>query len=344
MRRLRQIHKVQELVYELKIHDAAQETVTISPETMMSQVRQILRSEKITAAPVVENKKLLGIVSVEDYINWLQHGEEEVPVSKCMSADLITLYEDEPLVDAIKDFEKYKYYEFPVLNRGSDELTGIVTRFDVIASLLKALDIDYYKNEITHFHATHFFEDVISENTVLRFSYTVPDGEIARGGEVASKLKKNLSYLGMHPDTIRRISIVTYEAEMNLIIYGGGGKIDAELDREKIVICVSDDGPGIEDVEKVMKPGYSTAPDWIRELGFGAGMGLPNIKKNSGVFKIDSKPGKGTRLKSTIAWKSDETAEKDKHIESSTDTGKVKAGTRVKTEIISAIFGELTAD
>ena len=81
-------------------------------------------------------------MSVEDYINWLQEGGEDAPVSKRMSIDLITLFEDDPMVDAIRRFEEYRYYEFPVLNRSSGELIGIVTRFDVIASLLKALDID----------------------------------------------------------------------------------------------------------------------------------------------------------------------------------------------------------
>ncbi|MBN1686563.1 MAG: CBS domain-containing protein [Spirochaetales bacterium] len=303
MKKLPHIHKVQELVYELKIRDAAHETVTISPETMMSQVRQILRSKKITAAPVVGDNKLLGIVSVEDYINWVQDGGEDVPVSQRMSRDLVTLFEDEAMVDAIKDFDRYKYYEFPVLSRSSGELIGIVTRFDVIASLLKALDIDYYRKEISQYQRTNFFQETVSESTFLTFNYTVAGGEIGRGGEVASKLKKNLSYLGIHPEVIRRVAIVTYEAEMNLIIYGGGGQVKADLDCQKITVTVSDDGPGIDDVEKVMQPGFSTAPDWIRELGFGAGMGLPNIKNNSEQLSIDSKPGKGTRLKAIILWR-----------------------------------------
>lgn len=325
MRRLRQIHKVQELVYELTISDAAQETVSIPPETKMNQVRQILRQEKLTAAPVISGNELLGIVSVEDYINWLQDGGPDVPVSECMSVDLITLFEDEPMVDAIKDFEKYRYYEFPVLNRSTGDLVGIVTRFDVIVSLLKALDIDYYNKEIKQYQGTNFFNEVISEDTKLRFSYSVPGGEIGRGGEVASKLKKNLAYLGMHPDTIRRIAIVTYEAEMNLIIYGGGGQVTAELDSEKIVIYITDHGPGIDDIEKVMKPGFSTAPDWIRELGFGAGMGLPNIENNSGRFEIDSTPGKGTCLKSTIYWKPDVDDDGTCNTEVSSDQGIIKA-------------------
>ncbi len=301
MRRLKQIHKVQELVYELKLRDAVEEGVfTISKDTMMSDVRTILRERKITAAPVIDENRLIGIISVEDYINWLQEGVPDTAVSERMSRDVVTMYDDEPMVDAIRAFEMYRFYEFPVLERKTEELIGVITKFDVIVCILKALDIDYYQKEIQDFSNFHFFNEVISDDTRLSFYYTVPDGKIELGGEVASKLRKNLSYLGIHPDIIVRAAIVTYEAEMNCIMYGGGGEIKAYLDKDRIVIEINDEGPGIEDIEKVMQPGYSTAPDWIRELGFGAGMGLPNIKNNSDHFEITSTLGKGTRLKSTI--------------------------------------------
>ena len=301
MRRLQQIHKVQELVYELKIRDAVdQEVCTISMDTKMSEVRNILRNEKITAAPVLNNNELRGIISVEDYINWLQDGSVDVPVSERMSRDVVTMYDDETLVDAIKGFEKYRYYEFPVIERDSGDLVGVVTKFDVIIGLLKALDIDFYQKEISEYTGFNFFHDVASDDTKLTFHYTVPGNKIESGGEVASKLRKNLGYIGVHPDIIVRAAIVTYEAEMNCIMYGGGGEINATLDRNKILIEIHDEGPGIEDIEQVMLPGYSTAPDWIRELGFGAGMGLPNIKNNSEHFEIASVVGKGTQLTCTL--------------------------------------------
>ena len=111
MKRLKQIHKVQELVYELKIRDAAvTDVLTVLPDTMMGELRSILRSSKITAAPVIQDGELLGIVSVEDYINWLTESAEDCPVSDRMSRDLIVMYDDEPIIDAIKSFEKYRYY------------------------------------------------------------------------------------------------------------------------------------------------------------------------------------------------------------------------------------------
>ena len=237
---------------------------------------------------------------MEDYINWLQEDRKEVPVADRMSRDVVTIYEDEPLVDAIKDFEQYRFYEFPVLERKTEHLIGVITKFDVIICLLRALDIDFYQQEIDNFNSFHFFDDVVSEDTRLSMSFTVPGEKIELGGEAASQLRKNLTYLGIHPDIIVRASIVAYEAEMNCVMYGGGGNINAVIDKEKIVISISDSGPGIEDIDKVMQPGFSTAPDWIRELGFGAGMGLPNIKQNSKKFDIQSEPGKGTRLTSMI--------------------------------------------
>jgi CBS domain-containing protein/anti-sigma regulatory factor (Ser/Thr protein kinase) len=301
MKRLKHIHKVQDLVYELKIRDAAvTDVLTVPPETKMSKVRPILRSRKITAAPVIKNGKLLGIVSVEDYINWLTEGVKDCPVSDRMSRDLIVMYDDEPMVDAIKSFEKYRYYEFPVLNRKTGQLLGIITKFDVIVAVLRALDIDYYKKEISEYKRTHFFHDVTADETKLVFRYHIAGNDIKSGGEASSMLKRNLGYLGIHPDIVRRVAIAAYEAEMNLIIYGGGGDIEATLNSSTILIEVSDNGPGIADVEQAMRPGFSTASDWVRELGFGAGMGLPNIKNCSERFDIQSTVGKGTRLGITI--------------------------------------------
>ncbi len=300
MKRLIYTHKVQELVYELKIRDAAvTDVLTVPPETKMSEVRQILRTRKITAAPVLREGLLLGIVSVEDYINWLTLEGEDCPVSACMSKDLIVLHDDEPMIHAMKYFEKYRYYEFPVIERESGKLFGIITKFDVIVALLKALGIDYDRKEISY-KPTHFFNDVSADRTKLVFTYKVSGNDIKAGGEASSRLKKNLGSLGIHPVIIRRVAIASYEAEMNLIIYAGGGTIKATLDGKNILLEVTDNGPGIPDIEQALKPGYSTASNWVRELGFGAGMGLPNIQNCAERLDIQSSIGKGTSIRITI--------------------------------------------
>ncbi|MGM0410264.1 MAG: ATP-binding protein [Bacillota bacterium] len=117
-----------------------------------------------------------------------------------------------------------------------------------------------------------------------------------RGGEVSSKLKSVLRKLGVDNNIIRRTSIITYELEMNIIIHSLGGKIKTIISSEYITILAEDDGPGIEDVDKALEAGYSTAEDEIRELGFGAGMGLNNIEKYSDEMDIESSSEKGTKV------------------------------------------------
>lgn len=107
--------------------------------------------------------------------------------------------------------------------------------------------------------------------------------------------------MGNTPKTARRVAIAVYEAEMNLIFFTDGGRINARIEPGIIRLDVKDDGPGIADIEKAMKPGFSTAPDWVRELGFGAGMGLCNIKTCADKMNLTSVSGKGTRLEIKIA-------------------------------------------
>ena len=115
-------------------------------------------------------------------------------------------------------------------------------------------------------------------------------------GKECGQLKKNLSSLGIPRKIIRRVTVATCEAELNIIVFTEGGEIAVEIEKELIRVRAVDSGPGIPDIEKAMKPGFSTAPDWVREMGFGAGMGLPNIKNCSDVMRLESTPDKGTHL------------------------------------------------
>ena len=121
-----------------------------------------------------------------------------------------------------------------------------------------------------------------------------------RGGEVSSDLKKKLNRLGICPDVIRRAAIASYELEMNIIIHSHGGRIKVLLTDDSLQICASDSGPGIKDVKRALRPGFSTADNEVREMGFGAGMGLNNVKKYSDSLDIDSGPGQETRVLAVI--------------------------------------------
>jgi anti-sigma regulatory factor (Ser/Thr protein kinase) len=131
-------------------------------------------------------------------------------------------------------------------------------------------------------------------------SYAVDGTELVSIGEASTKIKSVLKMLGIPSDLIRRAAVVAYEAEMNLVIHGGGGEMELEVWPECIKISAVDTGPGIPDIGKAMTEGFSTAPEKIREMGFGAGMGLPNIKRNSDGFELLSEVGKGTTLRSEI--------------------------------------------
>ena len=126
--------------------------------------------------------------------------------------------------------------------------------------------------------------------------YTVDGSDFTLAGENSSKVKKRLKQLGLPPDVIRRVAIAMYEAEINMVIHANGGTIDVEISPEQIHIVFQDTGPGIPDVEKAMQAGYSTASNEVRELGFGAGMGLPNIKMYSDEMKIMTRVGEGTTI------------------------------------------------
>lgn len=125
-------------------------------------------------------------------------------------------------------------------------------------------------------------------------------GDFANAGTASTELKNTLTRLGVSQDVIRRVSIAAFEAEMNVIIHAVAGTMHYVISDNEIKVIVTDMGKGIEDIELAMKEGYSTAPDWVREMGWGAGMGLPNIKKNSDILKIDSVVGEGTTLEITI--------------------------------------------
>jgi len=134
-------------------------------------------------------------------------------------------------------------------------------------------------------------------------SYGIKGGDYDLAGSAASGLKEQLKRIGADPAAIRRAIIAAYEAEMNVVIHADKGTMRATLDAEQVDVEVADEGPGIPDIEQAMVEGFSTAPAAARELGFGAGMGLPNIKKNSDCFNIDSTAGKGTRVAFTIYLK-----------------------------------------
>ncbi len=130
----------------------------------------------------------------------------------------------------------------------------------------------------------------------MTFKYTVDGEDFTRAGEASSNVKGKLKQMGVNPDVVRKVAIAMYEGEINMVVHAKGGDITVEVTPKEIIMTLKDVGPGIPDVEKAMQAGYSTANENIRSLGFGAGMGLPNMKKYSDELTIDTELGVGTTV------------------------------------------------
>ena len=300
---LERISKTQEMVYELRVGEVmAPKMVSVNPDQTMAEFRTILRDNRLSGTPVVENGKLVGMVSIEDLINALTDNAVNAPIRERMKTKVECLYDDELLVHCIAKFSKFGYRRYPVLNR-DDELIGIITKGSIVEGLLKKLEIEYEQHE-SKVQALapqrpamrKFFEDVTADEISFTFRYFVAGQSLKDAGKAASELKNALKKLGVCPPLLRRIGIATYEAEINLASYTKGGEIRAQVEKWGITVEAIDSGPGIPDVEQAMQPGFSTAPDWVREFGFGAGMGLPNMKKCADEMAVNSSVPDGTHL------------------------------------------------
>ena len=136
--------------------------------------------------------------------------------------------------------------------------------------------------------------------SALKWTYEVDGTDFTRAGGASSNVKKKLRALGVPSDVIRKVSIALYEGEINMVIHANGGVIDVEMSPDRITMVLKDTGKGIPDIDKAMQAGYSTAADEVRSLGFGAGMGLPNMKKNTDEMRIESTVGVGTTVYMTV--------------------------------------------
>lgn len=291
------ITRVEELSYELKVGEVMTKNVkSLSPEMKMGEVLDFFRQDRISGAPVISNDSLVGVLSIEDLIHALIHSDMESPVGKYMSTKPITVRDSDQVVEALKIFVSTGLGRLVVVNNDA-KMVGIITKGDITRGLLKALQREIQAEELRTYRASHLFEDIESDRTSLILRYNIKQGDFLRGGQASSHIKRALLRLGASPQLARKCGIAVYEAEMNLIIHTtNGGVIRAEIEPNKISIDAYDDGPGIKDIELALKPGYSTASEKVRELGFGAGMGLVNISRCVDNMKLESAWGKGTRL------------------------------------------------
>ncbi|MDR2185536.1 MAG: CBS domain-containing protein [Treponema sp.] len=285
---------VLELIYQLKIKDVMTTAVISAAGTdSLRHIQALMKENYITGIPIVEGQRLAGIISIDDIVTALDMGYIEDPAELRMTRDVIVLEDDMPLSFAVSYLNKYRYGRFPVVNK-KQELVGILTSKDVIGTLLVEMNREVLRLEKisqSEINAAVGFSEM--EFTTARYDF-----ELA--GRASTDIKKALKLHNIDPKIIRRVAIASYELEINQVVHSHGGTISCSIQPDKVIIVAADTGPGIEDVNLALQEGWSTANEWIRSLGFGAGMGLANTKRVSDEFFIQSAPGRGTTVRSVV--------------------------------------------
>ena len=296
MNQIRISQSVIERIYEIRVEKIMRtDVVRVTPNTMMSELKYAVKENNYACIPVLNGEKLVGQISIEGYVDWLSSDIGDVPVKDLMDMDYKTLHPDEPVITAVRELELIGLRGLPVVEQATEKFLGVICRCTMMEGVLAELDVNDEKEEAER-KIDCLLKNIESESAVLTLNYNVEPKSLEYEGEISSSIRSDLYKLSLPGSIVRRAAIAAYEAEMNLLSYAGGGVFTLILKADSLNMKIEDSGPGIPDIEKAMEPGYSTAPDWVRELGFGAGMGLGNIKNCSDNFKISSTVGEGTVL------------------------------------------------
>lgn len=289
--------RIQELAGNLKIRDVMTRKVfAVTRHCTMRDVQTIMKNNAISGVPVVDDRHVIGLVSVHDIMNAYEQNWMQDPVGDHMTTGVRTLAEEQPLSIAMSAFSKFPYRRFPVVNRNND-LTGMVTLRNINMALIQELSrqLDTMETE-----GGRISPAASSGNCIFYRIYRIARYDFEAGGKASAELREQLQARGVPPKIIRRAAVACYELEINIIAHSFGGTLSLFVDKDRVRITANDFGPGIPDIGQAMTEGYSTASDWIRSQGFGAGMGLPNTKRLSDEFAIQSGIDMGTMVKSII--------------------------------------------
>jgi CBS domain-containing protein/anti-sigma regulatory factor (Ser/Thr protein kinase) len=289
--------RIQELAGNLKIRDVMTRKVfAVTKSCTMRDVQTIMKNNAISGVPVVDGGHVTGLVSVHDIMNAFEQGWMQDPVADHMTTGVRTVGEEQPLAFAMSAFEKFPYRRFPVVNH-KNELSGMVTPRNINVALIQELSrrLTAIETEGGQISAAAAPGSIIFYRT-----YRLTRYDFESGGKASAELREQLRARAIAPRTIRRAAVACYELEINIIAHSHGGTLTLYIDRDRVRITANDFGPGIADVDEAMTEGWSTANDWIRSQGFGAGMGLPNAKRLSDEFAIQSGIEMGTMVKAVI--------------------------------------------
>jgi CBS domain-containing protein/anti-sigma regulatory factor (Ser/Thr protein kinase) len=293
--------RIQELAYGLKVRDVMTKKIfAVSRNCTMRDVQTVMKNNGISGVPVVDDRHVVGIISMHDIVIAFEKSHLNDPVTQHMTPDVQTLSEEVPLSFAISAFSKYSYRRFPVVN-GKNELVGIITPRNINLALIRELSRQLDEMEE---HGAAVPGNAAAADFHRAYRLTRYDFEHA--GDASAELKRELKSRGVPPKTIRRAAVASYELEINIVAHSHGGTLTLFVDETRLRITAIDFGPGIPDIDAALNEGFSTANDWVRSHGFGAGMGLPNAKRVSDEFEIQSGVEMGTMVKAIVYLQQDE--------------------------------------
>jgi CBS domain-containing protein/anti-sigma regulatory factor (Ser/Thr protein kinase) len=292
----------QVLVYELRVRDAMTHEVRVAgPADSLRSVQLLMKEHRISGVPIVRDGALLGIVSIEDIVHALDKGHINDAAEAWMTRDPVSMRDHYSLVRAVAEFDRYGFGRFPVLDAGG-RLVGIITRGDITSTLMHHLERRAEEAVRKEAERTASSAAASPDEASRRIVLTaeVRAGDFDSAGKLSQRLREILRARGVDPNVRRRATIVAYEAETNIIIHSIGGQLTATVGPDRVSIDAEDQGPGIENLDLAMQEGWSTAGPLARKLGFGAGMGLPNIRRSSDHLDLKSSLLAGTRLHAEV--------------------------------------------
>lgn len=293
----RRIRLVHELMYQIKVEEVmTREVVTFPPTATLREIQLCMKKRRFSGVPITEKGFLMGMVSIDDIITALDRGVIDEAVDRHMTRDVVTVPREYSVIAASNLFTKYGFGRLPVVDHpGSARLVGIVTYGDILSHLLLTMNTIAERVEEQE---KKLYNHVTGPRDTLHFELEADNFDLA--GMASTAIKKRLKESGVPAPLVRRIAVICYEAEINVIIHSLGGFMDVTILDDRVDIKIHDEGPGIPDLEKALTAGFTTANEKIRALGFGAGMGLVNIKRCADRFDIRSSMNVGTELNVTV--------------------------------------------
>lgn len=286
-----------DLIYQLKVKDVmTKDLVVASKSATLNDIKNLMKQKNVTGIPIVKDKRILGILSIDDIFKALDNGYMHDYADQHMSRKLVLLEEDMPLAFAISYFNKFKYGRFPVVDKNS-MLVGMITSRDINVGLLMAVNKEVSQME------ERLNRNMAANTTEIRKEFRIRKYDFEHAGIASNEIKRMLVDRRLNSSDVRRVAVAMYELEINITVHSEGGVLSVFIDHEHAEIIARDNAPGIEKIELALQEGYSTANGWIKSLGFGAGMGLTNIKRVSDEFDLKSSLGQGTTVKSIIYFK-----------------------------------------